>query len=98
MVPHDASGFDSWVALNSLVKEITEIKNIKTAKGLISVSFRCGVKKGNTVEVPQYAKFTCTKSHIEGSLEKICREYGLQPELLKEEIEYSAIIKSNFAD
>ena len=96
LVAHNSSGFDSWVVLNSLVKEITDLKIIKTARGLISLSFRCGFKIVNTVEVPQYVKFTCSKSHIKGSLEKIGREYRLQPELLKEEIEHSVNNKSNF--
>ena len=55
---HNSSGFDSWVVLNSLVKDITELKIVKTARGLISLSFRCGVKIVNTVEVPQNVKFT----------------------------------------
>ena len=69
MVAHFPSGFDSWVVLNSLVKEITELKSIKSARGLISKSLRCAAKIVNTVEVPQYVIFTCTKSHIKGSLE-----------------------------
>ena len=97
-VAHNSSGFDSWVVLNSLVEEITELKIIKTARGLISLSFRCGVKIANTVEVPQYLKFRCSNSHIKGSLEKVGREYGLQPELLKGEIEHSGIKRSNFAE
>ena len=36
-------------------------------------------------------------SHRERSLEKIGREYGIQPKLLKGENEHS-LIKSNFAD
>ena len=96
LVAHNSSGFDSWVVLNSLIKDITDLKIIKTARGLISLSFRCGFKIVNTVEVPQYVKFTCTKSHIKGSLEKIGREYNLQPELLKGEIEHSVINKNNF--
>ena len=66
LVAHNSSGFDSWVVLNSLVKDITELKIIKTARGLISLSFRCGFKIVSTCEVPQYVKFTCTKSHIKG--------------------------------
>ena len=96
LVAHNSSGFDSWVVLNSLIKEITDLKIIKTARGLISLSFRCGVKIVNTVEVPQYVKFTCSKSHIKGSSEKIGKEYGLQPELLKGEIEHSVINKNSF--
>ena len=53
LVAHNASGFDSWVVLNCLVKKIPELKFIKTAWGLISLSFRCRVKIINTVEVLQ---------------------------------------------
>ena len=98
LVAHSSSGFDSWVVLNSLVKEITNLKIIKTARGLISLSFRCGVKMVNTCEVPQYVKFTCSKSHIKRSLNKIGKEYGLQPDLLKGEIEHSIINKNNFVE
>ena len=98
LVAHNSSGFDSWIVLNSLITEITEVKIIKTARGLISLSFRCGVKIINTCEVPQYIQFTCSKSHIKGSLEKIGREYNLQPELLKGEIEHSIINKNNFPE
>ena len=85
LVAHKSFGFDSWVVVNSLIKEITDLKIIKTARRLISLSFRCGVKIVKTCEAPQYVKFTCSKSHIKGSLEKIGREYGLQPEFLKGE-------------
>ena len=98
LVAHSSSGFDSWVVLKSLIKDITDLKIIKTARGLISLSFRCGFKIVNTDEVPRNIKFTCSKSHIKGSLEKIGREYGLQPELLKGEIEHSIINKNNFAE
>ena len=98
LVAHNSSGFDSWVVLNSLIKEITDLKIIKTARGLISLSFRCRVEIVKTCEVPQYVKFICTKSHIKGSLEKIGKEYGLQPELLKGEIEHSVINKNKFAE
>ena len=97
LVAHNSSGFGSWVVLKSLVNEITELKIIKTARGLISLSFRCGVKIVDSVAVPKYVKFACLKSQIKDSLEKIGREYGLQPELLKGEFEHPVIIKSNFA-
>ena len=42
LVAHNSSGFDSWVVLNSLVKDITELEIIKAARGLITLSFRCG--------------------------------------------------------
>ena len=82
LVGHNSSGLDSFVVLNSLVKKITDSEIIKTASGLISLWFRCGIKIFNTCEVPQYVIFTCSRSFIEGS-KKIGREYGLEPELLK---------------
>ena len=84
--------------MNSLARDITDLKIIKTAGELFLLSFRCGVEIVNTCEVPQYIKFTCTKSHIKGSLEKIGREYGLQLELLEAEIEHSVFNLSNFAE
>ena len=69
------------------------MKIIKTAVGLISLSFRCGVETNNTVEVPQYVKIMCTKYHEEGSLKKTGREYGPQPEHLKGEIEHPVFDK-----
>ena len=89
LVAHNSSGFDCWVFLNSLVKEITDLKSIKIARGLISLSFRCGVKIVNSVEGHQYEKFTCTKPHIKRSSEKIGKEYSLESEHLKGEIEHS---------
>ena len=71
LLAHNPDGFDSWVILISLVKEIAELKIVKTARILISLSIWCGVEIANTVEVPQYVKFTCTKTHIKDSLEKI---------------------------
>ena len=44
LVAHNSSGFDSWVVTSFLVKEITELKIIEAARGLISLSFRCGAK------------------------------------------------------
>ena len=93
-VASTSSGFDSWVVWNSLVKELTELRIIKTAEGLISLSFRCGVKIVNTVEVPQYVKFTSTKTHIKGSWEKIGREYtSFNPNFSQEKLNTRFLLK-----
>ena len=97
LVSHISSAFDISVVLNSLVKEISELNIIKTARGLVSLSFRCRVKLVKTVEVPKYVKITCSKSHIKGSFGKIGKEYRFQPQLLKEEIEHSVNNKTKFA-
>ena len=65
---------------------------IRTGRGLISLSFWCGVKIVNTNEVPQYDTFTCSKAHMKGSVGKIGKEYSLQPELRKGEIEQLGVI------
>ena len=64
ILAQNSSVFDIWVVLHSLVKEVIELGIIKSDRELISLSFRCGFKITNTVEVPQYGKFTCKKSHI----------------------------------
>ena len=98
LVAHNSSGYDGWVLLNSLVKEITELKITKTARGFISLSFRCGLETVIAVELPHNVTFNIYKISYERFLEKIGREYGLQLEHLKGEIEHSVINKSNFAD
>ena len=69
------------------------INHVGTARGLISLSIRCVEKKTNSVGIPQNFKFTFTRSLISGSLDKVGREWGLQPELLKGEINNSEITK-----
>ena len=96
ILAHNCSGLDSWVVLNSLDKETTDLKFMKTVWDLISLSFHCGVKIVNTIEVPQYVKFTCTLLHISGPLDKIGIEYGLQPELLKGEINHTEITRHKY--
>ena len=81
-----------------MYKETTDLKLLSTARGLTSLPFRCSVEIVNIVEVPQYVKFTGARSHISGSLDKIGREYGLQPELLKVEINHSEITKQNYKE
>ena len=44
LLAHNASGFDNWIVLKSLDRETKNIKIIKISRGLIFISFRCGVK------------------------------------------------------
>ena len=43
-------------------------------------------------------KFVCSKVHISGSLRKIQKDYGIQPQLLKTEMEHSDITLSNYIE
>ena len=63
-------------------------KFLGTAKGFMSLSFQCGVEIVSSVEVTHYVITTCNRSHKSDSSNKVGREYGLQPELLKTEISY----------
>ena len=94
---HNASGFDNWVVLSSVVTETGDLKILKTGGGLIPLAIRCVLKIVKIVEKIQYLKFTCTKSQMKGSLEKIGKKYGLQPDHIKGEIEHSMITKNNCA-
>ena len=64
----------------------------------MSLSFRCVVKIDNSAEIPQYVKFTSPRSHISGCLDKIGREYSLQPEFLKGEMNHSEIGNYNYIE
>ena len=95
LLAHNASGFESWVVLNSLDKE-KNLKIIKTARGLISLSFRCGVQIINTVEVPEYEKYTGPKSHIKGYLEKSAGNTDFKPNSSKGTLNTRLLLKVIF--
>ena len=95
---HNASGFDNVIVLNSLPKTYFP-KIIHTSRGILKLSFRVGtIYDNNNEEIPQYMKFVCSKVHISGSLRKIQKDYGIQPQLLKTEMEHSDITLSNYIE
>ena len=72
------------------------IKISRIARGLYSLSFSCGDKIAITIEIPMYVKYTCSRSYISASLDKIGKEYGLQPQLLKRETNHLEISKNKY--
>ena len=96
VVGHNASGFDNHIVLNSLPKPYTSVKIIKTSRRLIKLSSRAGSLWEDDRETPKYAKFVCSKCHISGSLKEIRKEYNIQPQLLKREIEHDLITLSKY--
>ena len=100
LIGHNASGFDNAIVLNSLPKEYTDkdMKIIKTSRGFLKLSFRVGTVYENDKEIPQYMKFVCSKVHISGSLKKIQKEYNIQPQLIKGEIDHNLINLSNYKE
>ena len=98
LIAHNASGFDNVIVLNSLPKTYFP-KIIHTSRGILKLSFRVGtIYDNNNKEIPQYMKFVCSKVHISGSLRKIQKDYGIQPQLLKTEMEHSDITLSNYTE
>ena len=100
LIGHNASGFDNVIVLNSLLKEYTNknTKIIKTSRGFLKLSFRVGSVYEDGKEIPQYMKFVCSKVHIPGSLKKIQKEYNIQPQLIKGEIDHNLITLSNYKE
>ena len=93
LVAHNSSGFDSYIILNNLLKNTAlSSKIIKTDRGIIKLQFNSG-KINNT---PQYIKIVCSRSHISGSLAVIGREYSVQPQLLKSEMDQTKITMDNY--
>ena len=100
LIGHNASGFDNAFVLNSLPKEYTDknMKIIKTSRGFLKLSFRVGTVYENDKEIPQYMKFVCSKVHISGSLKQIQKEYNIQRQLIKGEIDHNLITLSNYKE
>ena len=100
LIGHNASGFDNAIVLISLLKEYTNrnTKNIKTSRGFLKLSFRVGVVYEDGKEISHYMKLVCSKVHISGSLRKIQKEYNIQPQLIKGEIDNSLITLLNYKE
>ena len=96
MVGHNPSGFDNYIALNSLPSSYKCIKILKTSRGLIKLSFKAGSVLEDDREIPKYMKFLCSKCHISGSLKSIQKEYNIQPDIMKGEIDHDLINTGNF--
>ena len=98
LIGHNSSGFDNYIVLNSLPKTYFP-KIIHTSRGILKLKFRVGpIYDNNNKEIPLYMKFVCNKVHISGSLRNIQKEYGIQPQLLKTEMEHSDITLSNYIE
>ena len=97
---HNASGFDNAVVSNSLPKEYTDknMKITKTSRGILKLSFRFETVYEDGIEKPQYMKFVCSKVHTSGSLKKIQKDYIIQPQLIKGEIDHILITLSNYKE
>ena len=96
IIGHNASGFDNSIVLNSLPKEFfPQIRH--TSRGILKLSIRVGTIYENDREIPQYMKFVCSKVHIAGSLRKIQKESGIQPQLLKCELDHNVTL-SNYKE
>ena len=100
LIGHNASGFDNAIVLNSPPKEYTDkkMKIIKTSRGFLKLTFRVGTVYEDGEEIQQYMKFVCSKVHISGSLKKIQKEYNIQPQLFKGEIDHNLITLSNYKE
>ena len=96
MFGHNASGFDNYIVLNSLPSSYKCIKVLKTSKGLQKLSFKTGSVIENDIAIPKYMKFVCSKCHLSGSLKSIQKEYNIQPDLMKDEIDHDLINISNY--
>ena len=96
MVGHYASGFDNYNVVISLPSSYKCINIIKTSIGLIKLSFKAGFVIEDDKEIPKYMKFVCSKCHIAGSSRDIQKEYSIQPNLMKGEIDHDVNIISNY--
>ena len=95
LIAHNSSGFDSYIILNNLLKNTAlSSKIVKTDRGIIKLQFN----SGKINQTPQYIKIVCSKSHISGSLSEIGKEYRVQPQLLKSEMDHTKVTMDNYEE
>ena len=68
MIPHNGSGFNSYVALNILPQRRSVINSITNAAGVNSpkIFIGCVVEK----QIPQFVHLRCGRVHINSNLKK----------------------------
>ena len=91
MIAHNGSGFDIWIILYNLPEWCSIGNMIKTGKGIISLKIHNGnveCKNGSKGK-PQYITFVCSMNHLSASLRKLGETFGLQKELLKQEMNHT---------
>ena len=100
MIAHNGSGFDSYIILNNLPEWCSIVNMIKTGKGIISLKIHNGnvdIKNGSKGK-PQYITFVCSMNHLSSSLRKLGETFGLQKELLKQEMNHTEIYEDTWED
>ena len=98
MVGHNASGFDNSIMLNSLPISYKCIELNKTSSGLIKLIFKAGSVTEDDREIPNYMKLVCSKCHSSGLLKDIRKDYNIQPDLMKGDINQDLINIGKYKD
>ena len=94
MIAHNASGFDSYVALNNLAQWRSVVKLFKNGAGNISLKIFNGFV-GEKKKIPQQVHFRCGRFHFNKSFKK-GESYKLQSCLLKQELEHDEIYEDTW--
>ena len=97
LVAHNASDFDSWVVLNSLVKEITELKILKIVGDWFH--YRFGVVFKHLIQLKYLSSSILHVQNliVEDLWKKLLENTGFILNFSKEKSEHSVVDKSNFA-
>ena len=97
LIPHNGSGFDSYVVLNNSPQWRSVVISFKNGAGIVSLKIFNGYLDKNK-NVPQYVRFRCGKVHNNRSLKKIGESYKLQPSVLKLEMEHDELYEGTWED
>ena len=100
MIAHNGSGFDAWIILYNLPDWCSIASMIKTGKGIINLKILNGFVggKNGSKGKPQYITFVCSMNHLSSSLKKLGETFGLQKELLKQEMNHTEIYEDTWWD
>ena len=99
MHAHNGSGFDTWITLNNLPCDKHFVgDNIKNGKGIISLKVFNGYFEKNKKEIPQYLIFRCGLTHLNYPLKNLGKNFKLQKELLKTEMDHNEVYSDTWKD
>ena len=92
MHAHNGSSFDSWIILSNLPCDKHIVGDIiKNGKGIISMKIFNGYNEKIKKQIPQFLIFRCGMTHLNYSLKKLGKNFKLQKELLKTEMNHDEV-------
>ena len=97
-LPHNGSGFDSFIILNNFPQWKTVVSLIKSGSVIVVSLKRFNGFVDKNKKTPQYVLFRCARVHINIPLKRIGNSYKLQRRLLEQELKHDEIYEDTWEE